>query len=117
MFQSQSSILNLSANTLVRAASPLTVARRLIVNADDFGLSPSVNQAVVRAHRDGILTSASLMVNEPAFEEAVTLARQNPHLGVGLHLTLLCGHSVLSRERIPGLVNSKKEFTDNPAGA
>jgi len=41
--------------------------RRLIVNADDFGLSPSVNEAVVRAHRDGVLTTASLMVNEPGF--------------------------------------------------
>ena len=55
---------------------------RLIVNADDFGLSPSVNEAVIRAHREGILTSASLMVNEASFDQAVTLARQNPRLGV-----------------------------------
>src|ERR1051325_8571977 len=53
-------------------------ARRLIVNADDFGRSSSINAAVIRAHREGILTSASLMVNEPAFAEAVALARQNP---------------------------------------
>ena len=92
-----------------------TTQRRLIVNADDFGRSHSINQAVIRAHREGILTSASLMVNEPAFEPAVSLARENPTLAVGLHLTLLCGHSALPPEKIPGLVNAAKEFGDNPA--
>lgn len=92
-------------------------ARRLIVNADDFGLSRSVNEAVVRAHREGILTSASLMVNEPGFDEAVKLAKENPRLGVGLHLTLLMGHSALPPEKIPGLVNGRGEFTNRPAGA
>jgi hopanoid biosynthesis associated protein HpnK len=90
--------------------------RRLIVNADDFGLSHSVNEAIVRAHREGILTSASLMVNENSFDEAVTLAKENPKLGVGLHLTLLQGHSALSPEKIPGLVNSRGEFQNCPAG-
>ena len=88
--------------------------RRLIVNADDFGRSASINQAVVRAHREGILTTASLMVNEPAFSEAVALARENPRLGVGLHLTLLCGHSTLPPEKIPGLVSSDGGFEYNP---
>jgi len=92
-------------------------ARRLIVNADDFGRSASINEAVIRAHQEGILTTASLMVNETAFEEAVSLARQNPRLGVGLHLTLLCGHSALPPNEIPGLVNAKREFTDKPASA
>jgi hopanoid biosynthesis associated protein HpnK len=87
--------------------------RRLIVNADDFGLSASVNQAVIRAHRDGILTTASLMVNEPGCAEAVKLAKENPKLGVGLHLTLLFGRSALSPEKIPGLVNSRGEFIGN----
>lgn len=91
--------------------------RRLIVNADDFGLSPSVNAAVIRAHREGILTSASLMVNEPGCGEAVRLARENPRLGVGLHLTLLMGHSALPPETIPGLVNVRGEFSNNPVGA
>jgi hopanoid biosynthesis associated protein HpnK len=90
--------------------------RRLIVNADDFGLSPSVNAAVIRAHREGILTSASLMVNEPGCAEAAQLARDNPRLGVGLHLTLLMGHSALSPEKIPGLVNSRGEFSNHPVG-
>jgi len=88
--------------------------RRLIVNADDFGLSTSVNTAVIRAHRDGILTAASLMVNEPGFDEAVALAKQNPKLGVGLHLSLLCGRAALSPEKIPGLVSPRGEFSENP---
>jgi chitin disaccharide deacetylase len=91
--------------------------RRLIVNADDFGRSHSINQAVIRAHREGILTSASLMVNEPAFEEAVAMARENPRLGVGLHLTLLRGHAALPREKLPGLVNERGEFSDGPVAA
>ena len=97
--------------------SPDSKPRRLIVNADDFGRTASINQAVIRAHREGILTATSLMVNEPACEEAVALARENPKLGVGLHLTLLCGHSALPPEQIPGLANAKGEFTTNPPGA
>jgi len=62
--------------------------RRLIVNADDFGRSSSINEAIMRAHRGGILTTASLMVNEPSFKEAVAIAKDNPQLGVGLHLWL-----------------------------
>ena len=97
--------------------TPASEPRRLIVNADDFGRSASINRAVIRAHQEGILTTASLMVNEPAFEEAVALAREYPTLGVGLHLTLLCGRSALPPEEIPGLVNSKGEFSNHPAGA
>jgi len=70
------------------AAETRHPTRRLIVNADDFGRSSSINEAVVRAHREGILTTASLMVNEPTFKEAVAIARDNPRLGVGLHLWL-----------------------------
>lgn len=92
------------------------VRHRLIVNADDFGKSASVNQAVIRAHREGILTTASLMVNENGFQEAVVLARENPRLGVGLHLTLLCGHAALPSQSIPGLLTSAGKFSDNPAG-
>lgn len=94
-----------------------TSARRLIVNADDFGRSASINAAVIHAYREGILTTASLMVNESGCGEAVSLARENPGLGIGLHLTLLCGHSALPPARIPGLVNARGEFTNNPAGA
>jgi chitin disaccharide deacetylase len=97
--------------------NPVPALRRLIVNADDFGRSASINQAVIRAHRDGILTTASLMVNESACDDAVALARQSPQLGVGLHLTLLCGRSALPPNRIPGLVDARQQFTSNPAGA
>jgi hopanoid biosynthesis associated protein HpnK len=88
--------------------------RRLIVNADDFGRSHEINEAVIRAHREGILTTASLMVNEPAAEEAVAMARQNPALGVGLHLVLVCGRSALAPSAIPDLVNARSEFSNDP---
>jgi len=90
--------------------------RRLIVNADDFGLSSSVNAAVIQAHRTGILTTASLMVNEPGCAEAVRLAQENPRLGTGLHLTLLMGHSALAPAAIPGLVSARGEFSNSPVG-
>jgi len=96
----------------VSASSPI---RRLIVNADDFGRSASINEAVIRAHREGILTTASLMVNEPAGAEAVQLAKANPSLGVGLHLTLLMGQAALPPSQIPGLVSGRGEFSDAPA--
>jgi hopanoid biosynthesis associated protein HpnK len=92
-------------------------ARRLIVNADDFGRSSAVNQAVIRAHVEGILTSASLMVNGAAFAEAVELARQHPSLGVGLHLTLVCGYSSLTDQEIPDLVNGQQIFSAQPVRA
>lgn len=91
--------------------------RRLVVNADDFGRSSSINQAVIRARREGILTTASLMVNEPACAEAVELAKANPQLGVGLHLTLLCGHAALPAEKIPDLVNERGEFREAPVSS
>ncbi|MBI3417941.1 MAG: hopanoid biosynthesis-associated protein HpnK [Verrucomicrobia bacterium] len=90
--------------------------RRLIVNADDFGRTSSINHAVIRAHREGILTSASLMVNGAAFAEAVELARQNPRLGVGLHLALVCGRATLPPSQIPGLVDEQGEFSRNAVG-
>lgn len=71
---------------LARGSERLT--RRLIVTADDFGLSVEVNEAVEQAHRAGVLTCASLMVTGPAFEDALRRARRLPELGVGLHLAL-----------------------------
>ncbi|HUA38962.1 MAG TPA: hopanoid biosynthesis-associated protein HpnK [Candidatus Sulfopaludibacter sp.] len=101
-------------NSELRTPNP---SRRLIVNADDFGRSHSINEAVIRAHREGILTAASLMVNETGCAEAVARARENPRLGVGLHLTLLCGKSALAPEKIPGLVNARGEFSNGPVTA
>jgi len=91
--------------------------RRLIVNADDFGRSPSINEAVVQAHQNGILTTASLMVNGEAAQAAAEAARENPRLGVGLDLTLICGTSTLSPDQIPGLVDAAGRFGDDPVTA
>jgi hopanoid biosynthesis associated protein HpnK len=91
--------------------------RRLIVNADDFGRTAEINTAVTRAHQEGVLTTASLMVNEPGFAGAVAAARDNPRLGVGLHLTLLCGHAALPPTRLPGLVDAGGRFSDSPVSA
>jgi chitin disaccharide deacetylase len=88
--------------------------RRLVVNADDFGRDASVNEAVRRACREGILTTASLMVNGDAFNEAVEIAREFPQLGVGLHLCLLKGRSELKPTDIPGLVDEYFYFSDHP---
>ncbi|CAA9250724.1 MAG: hopanoid biosynthesis associated protein HpnK [uncultured Acetobacteraceae bacterium] len=90
--------------------------RRVIVTADDFGLSPEVNEAVERAHRGGVLTAASLMVGERAATDAVAVARRNPGLAVGLHLTLTDGAPVLPAERIPALVRADGRFRDDMAG-
>ncbi|MFA6544912.1 MAG: hopanoid biosynthesis-associated protein HpnK [Limisphaerales bacterium] len=90
------------------------MTRRLIVNADDFGRSHSINQAVIRAHREGILTTASLMVNGDAFDEAVGLAQQNPSLGVGLHLTLVCGRAACGPMEIPDLVDAQGALSHSP---
>ncbi len=87
------------------------IPRRLIVNADDFGRSDAINQAVIQAHCEGILTSASLMVNEPACAEAARLARAHPRLGVGLHLTLVSGRAALTPRQAPALINPGQAFT------
>lgn len=89
---------------------------RVILNADDLGLSPQVNAAIEAAHRDGVLTAASLMVGEPAAAEAVALARRNPGLAVGLHLTLTDGTPTLPAARIPALVRPDGRFRDDMAG-
>ncbi|MGH7410788.1 MAG: hopanoid biosynthesis-associated protein HpnK [Candidatus Methylomirabilis sp.] len=90
---------------------------RLIVTGDDFGLSPAVNRAIVMAHQEGLLTSASLMVNGPAAAEAIALARAHPTLAVGLHLVLCQGRSTLAPGLIPGLVDEKGNFAERPVRA
>lgn len=88
--------------------------KRLIITSDDFGLSPGVNRAVEQGWRDGVLTCASIMPGGAAFDEAVTIARRNPGLQVGLHLTLVQGRSVLPPSELPDLVDGAGNFTDNP---
>jgi predicted glycoside hydrolase/deacetylase ChbG (UPF0249 family) len=68
---------------------------RLIINADDFGLTQGVNQAVAELHRAGVLTSTTLMAKETATAEAIEIARSNPSLGVGCHVVLVDGEPVL----------------------
>ncbi len=91
--------------------------KELIINADDFGLSPGANRAIIRAWREGVLTSASLMVGGSAFAEAVALARENPGLQVGLHLTLVQGRAVLPYGKFPSIVDGAGNFTDDPVHA
>jgi hopanoid biosynthesis associated protein HpnK len=86
--------------------------KRLIITADDFGLSSSVNRAVEQAWNDGILTCASLMPGAAAFDEAVAIAGRNPGLQIGLHLTLAQGRSVLAKAELPDLVDSEGNFAD-----
>lgn len=87
--------------------------RRLIITADDFGLCTEVNQAVERAHKEGVLTASSVIVSGDGFEEAAEIARRNPKLGVGLHLVLVEGRSVLPPEEIPDLVDRQGRFRNN----
>jgi hopanoid biosynthesis associated protein HpnK len=91
-----------------------TRVRRLIVSADDFGLSPGVNAGILTAHRDGILTDASLMVNGAARTEAVELARATPTLSVGLHLVLVQGRATAAPQAVPALVDHDGMFRNQP---
>jgi hopanoid biosynthesis associated protein HpnK len=84
--------------------------RSIIVTADDFGLSEAVNEGVERAHRDGVLTHASLMVAGAAAEDAARRARTMPNLRVGLHLVVIEGPAVLPPDRIPALVDARGQF-------
>lgn len=80
---------------------------KLIVNADDFGLTSGVNRAVVELHTAGVLTSATLMARAGASQEAIGMAVATPTLGVGCHIVLVDGEPVLPPEEIPTLVDRK----------
>ena len=91
--------------------------KQLIITSDDFGLSRGVNKAVEKAWQEGLLTCASIMPGGTAFDDAVAIARRNPGLQVGLHLTLVQGKAVLPPSQIPGLVDEAGCFSDNPVEA
>jgi hopanoid biosynthesis associated protein HpnK len=89
--------------------------QRVVFSADDFGLTPAVNEAVERAHRDGILDQASLMVAGAAADDAVRRARALPSLRVGLHLVVIEGPAVSPPSEIPDLVNAHGQFPSDQA--
>lgn len=85
--------------------------RRLIVNADDFGLTDGVNRAVAELYSNGALTSATLMAASPRFDDAVALARENPSLGVGCHIVLVDGIPISDPATIPSLLERPRAAT------
>lgn len=88
--------------------------KNLIVNADDLGWTEGVNRGIAEAHRNGIVTSTSLLANGTAFASGVELARSTPGLGVGVHLNLSDGAPVAARELVTSLVNDSGEFEGGP---
>lgn len=82
---------------------------RLIINADDFGLTPGVNRAIAELHQAGALTSTTLMATGPAFDDAVATAQANPTLGVGCHIVLTDGVPVSPPETIPTLLGPDRK--------
>ena len=86
------------------------MSKRVIFTADDFGLSEAVNEGIERAHREGVLSHASLMVGAPAAADAVERAKRMPGLNVGLHLVVIEGPATLPRRMIPDLVDAFGQF-------
>jgi len=91
--------------------------KRLIVNADDFGLSSGANRAIIQAWQQGVLTSASLMMGGQGCAEAVALAKENSGLQVGLHLTLVQGRALARHDRFPSLADREGGFPNDPVMA
>jgi len=88
--------------------------RRIIINADDFGLCDGVNKAVAQVHTEGVLTSATIMANMPAAGKAVEIAKQLPTLGVGVHLNLTEGRPISKAPCIECLLGSDGQFAYSP---
>jgi hopanoid biosynthesis associated protein HpnK len=89
-------------------------ARRLIVHADDFGLSERVNEGIVETHRDGVLTSTSVIASGAAFEHAIALLRATPTLDIGVHLTLVEEEPAAAADAIPTLLDSNGRLHRRP---
>jgi chitin disaccharide deacetylase len=90
---------------------------RLIVNSDDYGLSPAVSRGIRDSHKMGIVTSTTVMISVPGCESDVQLAlHETPHLALGLHLTLagMCCPPVLPPSSVPSLVRNDGNFYDEP---
>ena len=89
--------------------------KKVIINADDFGLVQGVNEGIVKAHQEGILTSATLMANMPGFDQAVEIARANPELGVGVHLNILRGQPISPAQKVESLLSREHRFIPSVA--
>ena len=89
--------------------------KRIIINADDFGLCDTVNKAVAQAHTKGVLTSATIMANMPAAKDAIKIARQLPALGIGVHLNLSMGQPLSNDICVKSLLNKNGNLGLSPA--
>jgi hopanoid biosynthesis associated protein HpnK len=86
------------------------MSAKLIINADDFGLCRGVNKAVVEAHTTGVLTSATIMANMPASDEAIAIAKKTPTLGVGVHLNVSDGKPLSQDIAVQPLLDDADKF-------
>lgn len=85
--------------------------KKLIVNADDFGLHPLINAGIIKGYKEGFITSTSLMPSAPCWQEAVKLAQENPQLGIGVHLTLVGSVApVLPAAKVSSLLDEQGLF-------
>jgi len=88
--------------------------RRLIINADDFGLTERINDAIIECHQKGIVTSTTLMANGPAFDNATERARTEQKLGIGIHLNLSEGTPISDPSQLRSLINETGRFYLSP---
>ena len=94
----------------------MSTAKRLIVNADDLGRTEGINEGIFDAHRRGIVTSATMMVNYPAARRIAALSRDSPALGIGLHIALSGGVPALPPEQVRSMVDAKGMLPAKPGG-
>jgi predicted glycoside hydrolase/deacetylase ChbG (UPF0249 family) len=86
--------------------------KQLIVNADDYGRTPGVSRGILQAHREGIVTSTTVMINQPGIEEQLAAALACSKLGIGLHLVFTAWRPILPPETIPSWVDDQGQFLD-----
>lgn len=86
------------------------MTKKVIINADDFGMSEAYNYGVIKALRDGVASSTTIMINQPAAEHAVSLLKEVPGTYVGLHVNLTTGSPVSDPDKIPSLVKPNGEY-------
>jgi chitin disaccharide deacetylase len=87
--------------------------KKLIISGDDFGLHSSINEAIEKGFQEGVLTSASILVNGKKFDEAVRISKRNPKLGIGLHFNIIEGLSIAGEKNVSSIVDEKGLFFDS----